>query len=232
MLYNVNSVKPLTDTVTQLFLQPANNNTRLNYKAGQYIEIHLLDGQHCPFSIANAPLGANQIELHIRHSHDNSFTCKLFEEIKQNGVLQLSGPYGHCTYQNTDDPILLLAGGTGFAPIKAIIECAFSADIHPPMHLYWGAKSASDLYLDELAEQWQRRIEQFTYTPVLSKAVSPDKWQGKHGLITDIIAEDYTDLKNHQIYAAGPPEMVSAAYQTCLRLGLNKQNFFTDMEIS
>lgn len=231
MLYRVNLIKPLTDTVLQLLLQPSNDE-RLNYTAGQYIEIQLSDGDHCPFSIANAPLGAHQIELHVRHTSDNPFTVKLFDEIKQHGEINITGPFGQCTYHNPKNhPTILLAGGTGFAPIKAIIEHALAEGEHSPMHLYWGAKNVSDLYLDSLTEHWHRLVEHFTYTPVLSAAEHPQQWHGQHGFIQDILAQDYTDLSAHQIYAAGPPDMVFAAHKICLQLGLDKQRFYSDMDI-
>ena len=231
MQYRINLIKPLTDTVLQLLLQPSSDQ-RLNYTAGQYLEIHLAGGEHCPFSIANAPLGANQIELHIRHTHDNPFTVKLFDEIKQHGEITISGPFGQCTYHNPNKrPTLLLAGGTGFAPIKAIIEHALADGEPSPMHLYWGAKNVSDLYLDDLTEHWHRLVEHFTYTPVLSAAEHPEQWHGQHGFIQQVIANDYQDLRDCQVYAAGPPDMIQATYNTCLQLGLDKNYFYSDYDL-
>ncbi|MEE9451975.1 MAG: NAD(P)H-flavin reductase [Gammaproteobacteria bacterium] len=213
----IDLIKPLTDKIILLLLQPSG--TRFQYIAGQYIEIITADGQHMPFSIANAPLGSKQLELHIRHTTENTYSNYLLNEIKRTGKIKIRGPFGHCIYHpNTPKTTLLMAGGTGFAPIKAIIEQVLAEGDNTPKHLYWGAKNMSDLYLDELPRQWQKTVPHFRYTPVLPET----------GLIYEIIAQDYPSLTNHQVYAAGPPDMIFSALENFQKLGLEKKFMYSD----
>lgn len=224
----IDLIKPLTDTIILLLLQPVDNK-RFDYTAGQYIKIVTADGRQMPFSIANAPLGARQIELHIRHTEANAYSNYLLNEIKRTGLLTITGPFGHCIYQQKSTrPCILMAGGTGFAPMKAIIEQALANGDNHPKHLYWGVKTVSDLYLDELPQQWAKAVPDFQYTPVLS-TTNNRLWQGRTGLVHEIIAQDHPSLANYQVYAAGAPDMVFAALKTFQALGLKKGLMYSDV---
>jgi len=227
--YTIDKLKPLTDTVVQVMLYADERNT-LDYLAGQYIEIITHNGEKIPFSIANAPLGGRHLELHIRHTPENPISLQLLQEIKQEGHLTITGPFGQCIYhENKKEPIIFLAGGTGFAPMKALIEHALMIAETRPMHLYWGAKTASDLYYAELAEHWAKSVTQFTYTPVLSKQKNPANGSVKLGFVHEMVIHDHPDLSQHQVYAAGPPIMVSTAANLFFQHGLLKENFFSDL---
>lgn len=219
------AIKPLTDKILQILLQL---DELLHYVAGQYLEIITRDGQHMPFSIANAPLGVCQLELHIRHTPDNVYTNNLLAEIKQYGTIQIAAPMGNCTYQSLKSqlPVILLAGGSGFAPIKAIIEQLFTQGTAITMHLYWGAKTASDLYLDEIPQTWAKHVASFQYTPVLSQPQS--SWSGRKGLVHQAILKDYVDLTAYQVLAAGPFDMVFTARAAFLARGLVMENMYSD----
>lgn len=224
---DVVTVQPLTDKILQVLIEP-HQTQRFHYHAGQYIKLLTADGNETPFSIANAPLGSRQIELHIRHTAENHYSHSLLNEIKQTGCVHLTGPFGQCTWQKAaaNRPLLFLAGGTGFAPIKALIEQALADEVELSMHLYWVAKTRSDLYLDELPQAWAHRIPHFRYTPLLSE---PDaEWHGKTGRIYDAVKEDYTDLSQTQIFAAGPGEMVFAALNALQPLGLVRSAIYSD----
>jgi len=226
LVCQVDYVKPLTDHIVQISLHPINA-VRFHYLAGQYLKIITADGQQTPFSIASAPLGGKQIELHICHTKDNIYSNTLLKEVQQTGRLTISGPFGHCIYHKEFlYPTILLAGGTGFAPLKAIIEQALAEGDNTPKHLYWGAKAASDLYLHELAQHWAKTVENFRYTAVLSEPA--DNWQGKTGLVHAAVVQDYTDLSHYQIYAAGPPDMVFIALQAFELLGLPRDRVYSD----
>lgn len=221
-------INPITDKVIQVLMRPLEGK-RLNYLAGQYIEIVTPNGEQTPFSIANAPLGGQQLELHIRHTPENIFSHYLLNEIKKSGQIMINGPFGHCNYhQHPKLTTLLLAGGTGFAPIKAIIEQALAQGEVGNMHLYWGARSASDLYLDALPRYWEKTIANFRYTPVLSERALTGNWQGKVCLPYEAIAKDYPNLSCHQLYAAGPPDLVSSAWRVLQPLGLKKEHTYSD----
>lgn len=229
LLCNIISAHPLTDKVIQLMIEPSNKRQRFNYLSGQYLKLILPNQPEMPFSIANAPLGSKQIELHIRHTAENHYSHVLLDHIKQTGQLHISGPFGESTWQRVTakNPIILLAGGTGFAPIKAIIEQALTEECTLPMHLYWVAKTRSDLYLDELPASWAHHMPQFKYTPILS---TPDAtWQGETGRIYDAVKKDYQDLASFQVFAAGPYDMVKAAWQTLATIGLKKEKIYSDI---
>lgn len=202
----------------------------LQYKAGQYIEILHRDMSPKPFSIANAPLGNNFIELHIRHTADNPFTTQVLADIQNEGELRIAGPYGTSIY-NAEPlyPIIMLAGGTGFAPFKALIEEAMAKGFTRPMHLYWGVRQPDDFYMHELLQRWEKNVSHFHYTPVLSETDYHGDWQGKVGLVHEIVLADHEDLKHFQVYASGPPEMVYAAQKAFLAHGLNNAYFYSDI---
>lgn len=226
-LCQVDLIHPLTDTVVQILMTPLK--VRFNYLAGQYVEIITENGDHMPFSIANAPLGGHQLELHIRHTRENAYSHNLLAEIKRTGKLFIKGPFGHCTYQRLSSrTTLLLAAGTGFAPIKAIIEQALMQEDTSPMYLYWNARNASDLYLDEVPQHWAKSIHNFGYTPVLPKSCDNEHWQGQTGLVYEIIAAEHPNLSNYQVYAAGPPQLIQLAWQKFQTLGLKKEFIYSD----
>lgn len=226
LLCQIEHIEPLTDQIIRLLLRPIEAG-RLHYLAGQYVKVITADGQQTPFSIASAPLGGSQIELHIRHTKDNAYSNALLKDIQKTGQLTITGPFGHCVYhQKSRCPTILLAGGTGFAPLKAIIEQALAEGDNSPKHLYWGARTASDLYLDELAQHWAKTVANFRYTAVLSEP--SDHWQGKVGLVHEAVVHDHTDLTDYQVYAAGPPDMVFVALQAFKQLGLAKDRIYSD----
>lgn len=229
--YNVVRIEALTDTILQVFAEPQSDKDKLDYQAGQYIEIHL-DGQARPFSIANAPLGSGRLEFHLRHSLDNDFINQLFSQLEKSNELIISGPLGNCTFPDNDKPILFIAGGTGFAPYKALIEYALAKHKSNPVHLVWGANNLSDLYLHSIAEKWQQHIEHFDYLPSLLSAPSDGHWQGNIGYVTDVIKDRFADgdaIKHFSIYIAGPFEMIEQTKKTLCNLGAERSQIFTDI---
>ena len=217
----------LSHDVIRLFLRPPGA-TRLQFLAGQYIDILLPDGQRRSFSIANSPLDDELIELHIRHVEDGEFTSYLFTELKEKDILRIEGPFGQF-YLREDftTPVIYMAGGTGFAPIKGIIEYAFQESMKQPMYLYWGARSIQDLYMDALARQWSQHVN-FHYIPVLSEALVEDQWTGRQGMVHEAIINDFETLHNYAVYTAGPPLMVKAGWEAFSKLGLPEQRFYSD----
>jgi CDP-4-dehydro-6-deoxyglucose reductase len=204
-------------------------NDRLQYLAGQYLDIHMRDGQRRSFSMANAPHDDALLELHIRN-YGGVFSRLVFEQMKERDILRFEGPFGtFFLHEESSKPIVLLASGTGFAPIKAIIEHAFHAGITRPMTLYWGGRVRTDLYLDALAAQWQREHSGFDYVPVLSEARPEDQWHGRTGFVHRATVEDFPDLSAHQVYACGNPLMVEAARNDfCKICALPPDEFFCD----
>lgn len=215
----VEKITPLTDRIMQLVLTPGHY---VDYQAGQYLQI-LFEGEAFSYSIANAPLGSHQYELHIRHSLDNEYNQALFAHIKKEGTLNLRLPYGECSINALDlqRPILFIAGGTGFAPVNAIIE-QLLADAHAlPFELYWGARSQSDLYLDEKVMSWQRHVDHFSYFSLLSH-------ENKEGLAAYVLAKHPLDLQAWQIVLGGPFDMVYSIRDALVAQGISPGQLFSD----
>lgn len=218
----------LAPDVMRLFLKLPEGE-RLQFMAGQYIDFLLKDGRHRAFSMANAPHDDEFIELHIRHVEGGEFTDFVFEALKEKTVLRIEGPHGSfCLREESERPMIFMAGGTGFAPIKAIIEHALAEGLQRSMHLYWGARGRADLYLDALAQRWALEVPQFRYTPVLSDPRPEDQWPGRTGFVHAAIAADYPSLADHDVYAAGPPIMVDAGGEAFLAQGLPAERYFSD----
>ena len=202
---------------------------RLQFLAGQYIDFLLPDGRHRSFSLANAPHDDEFIELHVRHVDKGEFTEYVFHHMKEKSMVRIEGPRGDFYLrENSPRPMLFVAGGTGFAPIKGIIEHAFAAGVGRPMHLYWGARALVDLYLKELPQRWEQEFANFRFTTVLSAPVSADNWHGPTGFVHETLVVDYPDLSGYDVYAAGPPAMVRATHDACVARGLPVDQFFSD----
>lgn len=203
-------------------------NERLQFLAGQYIDILLKEHKPRSFSLANAPHNDELLELHIRNIVGGEFTKHVFEEMKERDILRFKGPLGtFFLREDSHKPIIFVASGTGFAPIKAIIEHALFIGIKRPMHFYWGARKLADLYMLDKAEQWQQQGIRFT--PVLSDALPEDHWQGRTGFVHRAVMEDYADLSAQEVYACGAPVVVEAAHTDfTTQRGLPNEAFFSD----
>ena len=207
----VASLEKAAPDVTIVKLQlPATE--RMQFLAGQYVEFLLRDGKRRSYSIANPPHEEGPIELHIRHMPGGAFTDHVFNTMKERDILRFEAPLGtFFLREESDKPIVLLASGTGFAPLKAIVEHAVFKNLDRPMTLYWGARRKKDLYLLELAEQWAREIPNFKFVPVLSEPDASDAWTGRVGFVHRAVIEDLPDLSAYQVYACGAPVMVESA---------------------
>lgn len=226
------SIAKPTDDVAVLKLQlPANQN--LQYRAGQYVEFILRDGARRSYSMANAPhqLGTPPaIELHIRHMPGGKFTDHVFGAMKEKDILRVEGPFGSFFLREASDkPMVLLASGTGFAPIKALIEHMEFKGITRPAVLYWGCRSKADLYLHDWAEAAAARLPHLRYVPVLSEPKTGDSWTGRTGFVHQAVMADLPDLSGHQVYACGAPVMVESAQRDFIaQCGLPEDEFFAD----
>ena len=213
--------------IVQLKL-PANQ--RLQFLAGQYIDFLLKGGERRSFSMANPPHADEFIELHIRHVAGGSFTDHVFGKMKERDILRLEGPLGSFFLrEDSAKPIVFVASGTGFAPIKSIIETAFHRKIERPMVLYWGARRPKDLYLNALPEAWAREHANFRYVPVISEARPEDAWTGRSGFVHRAVMQDLPDLSGHQVYACGVPIMVDSARKDFVeKCALPEDEFYAD----
>lgn len=218
--------RPAADVMVLSLKLPTNE--RLQFLAGQYIDILLKDQQPRSFSLANAPHNDEFLELHIRNISGGAFTHHVFEQMKERDILRFKGPLGtFFLREDSAKPIIFVASGTGFAPIKAIIEHALFIGIKRPMHFYWGARKLADLYMLDKAKLWESSGIKFT--PVLSDAIAEDNWQGRTGFVHQAVLDDYSDLSEQEVYACGAPIVVEAAHRDfTTQRGLPNEAFFSD----
>lgn len=225
----VQKVEKLTDDVIVLSLKlPANE--RLQFLAGQYLEFLLKDGSRRSFSMGNAPHDDEFVQLHVRHVPGGQFTDHVFGKMKERDILRFEGPHGtFFLREDSAKPVVFVASGTGFAPIKAILEHAFRKETTRPMVLYWGGRRPKDLYLNDLPVKWASEHANFTYVPVISDALPEDNWTGRTGFVHRAVMQDLPDLSGHQVYACGVPVMVDSAKKDFLeQRGLPEEEFYAD----
>ena len=225
----VQKMERLADDVMVLHLKlPANE--KLNFLAGQYIEFLLKDGGRRSFSMANPPHDAELIQLHVRHVAGGQFTDHVFNKMKERDILRCEGPMGtFFLREESAKPIVFVASGTGFAPIKAVIEHMFHKGIERPMTLYWGGRRPADLYMNELVTTWAAAHAGFKYVPVISDALPEDNWSGRSGFVHCAAMQDFPDLSGYQVYACGVPVMVDSARRDFVsQCRLPEQEFYAD----
>lgn len=200
---------------------------RLQFLAGQYIDILLKDGKRRSFSLANAPHDDGLLELHIRHVPGGLFTEQVFSTLKVRDILRINGPHGSFHLrEESARPLLLVAGGTGFAPIKALVEHLLYESVVRPITIYWGARDAAGLYLAELPVTWASSQANIVYVPVLSEP--EPAWSGRSGLVHAAVLADFPDLSGHDVYICGAPAMIDAARRDFTSAGLPEAQFFAD----
>ena len=225
----IQTLEKVTDDVIVLHLKlPASQ--RLEFLAGQYLEFILKDGKRRSYSLANAPHVDEQVSLHIRHMPGGVFTDHVFAGMKERDILRFEGPLGSFFLrEDSDKPIVLVASGTGFAPVKAIIEQAIHGKSGRPMTLYWGARRPGDLYMRALCEEWAATVPGFRFVAVVSDALPEDAWQGRTGFVHQAVMADFPDLSTFQVYACGAPIVVDSAQRDFVaRCNLPADEFYAD----
>jgi NAD(P)H-flavin reductase len=220
-------LEPLGDDVMHVRLG-LEGGGRIAFRAGQYINIVLDDGQRRAFSFANPPQQDDRIDLHVRRIPGGRFTGHVFTQAKVGDTLSFEGPLGEFTLRDSEHPILFVAGATGFAPIKSIVEDAFARGVTRPMWLYWGVRKRADLYALELAEGWQREHANFHLVAVLSQPEPSDRWAGRTGMVHEAMLADFADLHGFEVYVCGSVKMVEAAVPAFLAQGLSEGFCYTD----
>lgn len=207
------------------------------YHAGQYVEFILKDGSRRAYSMATAPhrqAQAPAMELHIRHLPGGKFTDHVFGDMKPKEILRIEGPFGSFFLQEASErPIIMLASGTGFAPVKAMLEHMQHKAITRPVHFYWGARRPRDLYQNDWVLTMQAQMPNLQYIPVVSDALAEDRWQGRTGFVHQAVLDDFPTLAGHEVYACGAPIVVETARRTFTsERNLPAEQFFSDAFIS
>ena len=224
----VESMQLLTHDIMRLRLKLPETE-RLQFLAGQYIEFLLKGGKRRAFSIANAPHDDAFIELHIRHVPDGQFGDYVFDGMKAKELMRIEGPLGsYYLREDSPRPIILVGGGTGFAPLKGMLEHVFHVGIERPIHLFCGVRARRDLYMDEMASAWAKQHANLKYTPVLSAPMQGDDWHGETGFVHEAIVEQYPDLSGFDVYLSGPPPMIRAGMDAFYAHGLPQSQIYSD----
>lgn len=222
----VQLMERLTPDVMALHLKLPSTE-KLQFLAGQYIEFLLKDGKRRAFSLANAPHDDDTLQLHIRAVANGEFTQYVFNDLKEKAIMRIEAPFGSFYLrEDSQTPIIFIVGGTGFAPVKGMIEHMLYSNINRQVTLYRGGRTANDLYMNELCEKWAEMMPNISYVPVVNEADAA--WQGRTGLVHQAVLDDFVDLSSHQVYCCGAPGMVDVAHQTCLAQGLPADEFFSD----
>jgi CDP-4-dehydro-6-deoxyglucose reductase len=219
----------LADNVMRLQLKlPAAQ--RLQFLAGQYVDVLLSGGKRRAFSIASCPSLENEIELHIRHVEGGDFTGYVFDELKERDILRLEGPQGNFFVRNDEPerPMIMMGGGTGFAPLKSMIENLLEQGDRRTIQLYWGARTRAELYLDELPEKWAREHEHIHYRKAISEPGGTEIGADFQGLVHEAVIADHADLSGFDVYMSGPPAMIESAKHEFLRHGVPEDRLFYD----
>ncbi len=221
-------VKKSADVVVMQLQLPAND--AFTFRAGQYIEFILRDGARRSYSMANAPHIGPGLELHIRHMPGGRFTDLVFGSMKEKDILRIEGPFGSFFLrEDSDKPMVFLASGTGFAPLKALLEHMQHCGITRPTTLYWGGRRPGDLYMDDWVHAQLAQMPHVRYVPVVSDALPEDQWTGRTGFVHLAVLHDFPDLSNHQVYACGAPIVVESARSAfSAQAGLPADAFFAD----
>ncbi len=202
---------------------------RIGYEAGQYLNVVLEDGSRRSYSFTEKSGATDRVELHVRLMPGGRFTTRVFESMKIGDELEIEGPIGSFVlHEPSEKPLIFVAGATGFAPVKSLLEQAFSMGIERPLYLYWGIRRPRDLYSVELPEQWEREHPNFRFVPVASEPLPEDGWDGRTGFVHEAILADFPDLRGFAVYACGSVRMVQAAQPAFVAQGLHEDACYSD----
>jgi len=220
-------VNSLTNQIYQIRLQAVNGEL-FDFKGGQYLYLLMPDGKRIPLSIASAPEQKSFIELHIRLIPGHELAASMLNLFKTAKKLHIDGPYGQCVLRESENNIVIIAGGTGFSPMKSLLESALAKPIKRKISLYLGAQTEAELYQTPLIESWDTTNTDFNYVPVVSEAGG--NWQGRIGFPHQIALNDIENaISGYDFYISGSETMVMNVYQCLLKAGANKHNIFSDI---
>jgi len=221
----IDSVRALSPLVTHLALTLPDCDA-LDFRPGQYMNVLMPGGATHSFSMASAPRG-NRVDFHVRRLDGGRFTDAALRQLKSGDALEVELPLGSFLFRAEDyRPLIMVATGTGLAPIKAMLEALMDDPDCPPVSLYWGARTQADLYLHDEIAAWGERLYEFAYVPVLSRAHAA--WSGRRGYVQSVVPADIADLSEHAIYLCGSPEMIVAAKQAFIARGASLEHIYSE----
>ena len=224
----VEALEKLTHDVMLMKLKLPSTD-KLQFVAGQYLEFLLKDGKRRAFSIASPSHESSLLEIHLRLIPGGEFTEYVFKEMTEKSILRVEGPFGNFYLrEDSEKTIIFVAGGTGFAPIKGMIEESIQKGMKRPIKLYRGARILENLYMDTLCKTWAKEYAHIEYIPVLSESLKEDAWEGRKGLVHEAVLEDFVNLHDYQLYCCGAPQMVEVAHKAFIARGLLEDEFYSD----
>lgn len=212
---------------------PATASQSVSYYAGQYLEIVMPDGQQAAFSIGSAPESGRNLELHVRLAPESELSKAILAHLQSSSSVEVELPKGDCYLQavnfTAEQTIILAAASTGFSQVKSMMEHLLASGVKNPIHIYWGARIAADLYLPELPKQWAAENDNVTYHPVVSEPGDSCGWTGRVDLLPDAIKHDFSSLESVEVYASGSPPMIYALLDACEEKGLKQEQMHSDV---
>lgn len=219
----------LAPDVVRLHLASAPGVPRLRWLPGQYVDVLLDDGKRRAFSLARAPHRGPELVIHVRHVAGGGFTSHVFHDMAVGDTLRVEGPLGtFVPREDSERPMVFVAGGTGFAPVKALIEHFVHLGTRRPMHLYWGARAAADLYQRDLPETWAREVSGFHFTPIISDPEQAARAGLRAGFVHEAVLEDQHELAGCDVYMCGPPGLIDAGRRSFIDAGLPEEHLYYD----
>jgi CDP-4-dehydro-6-deoxyglucose reductase, E3 len=217
----------LAQDVLQVFLRLPSVET-LRFQPGQYIDVLLEDDRRRSFSIASPPHDSGLLELHVRRVPGGGFTEKLFTSMREGALLRIEGPLGQFVYRAGELPLILIAGGTGFAPLKSILRHVIETGVERDLHVYWGARHAEDVYEEALVQEWAKRYPRLRFSVVLSEAPAVSCAHQRLGWVHEVVLADYPSFAGYEVYVAGPPALIEAVRASFPRQGLVPEQLYFD----
>lgn len=241
MRYEVDSISELPGFISHIVLKPwSRSKDYIDFVAGQYIRLIASSEHALPFSIANAPRHDHGIELYIRHLPNDEVTLSLIKELREKKNIVVEGPFGDCIYRSKpDNPILMIAAGTGFAQIKSLLEQAVISQDKRPIHFYWGMSALSDCFHPLFILKMLTSLARFKYHIVIKNSPQIQQqwllgsqrgpqWPGRTGRIYEAVVRDHPDLSSYQIYLSGPWDLIDSAVEHFLKFKLNRELIYSD----
>lgn len=227
-IYSCDSLFCPTEDITILTTRPTD--VPLSFEAGQYVEA-LLNNQRLPLSIANSPQPNGELVFHLRHNQAHPLAQYWLNETKQSGRLMLQGPFGQSTlaHLSKETEIIFLAGGTGFAPIRALLAALCEQQRNINVKLFWGISHPEDAYDLSFLQQVKMTLAHFETHFILSNPSYVSRWDGPIGWAHDYCLHLTKTWENNLVYASGPFAMIKAAFDAFTKKGLCSSRFLSDM---
>jgi Na+-transporting NADH:ubiquinone oxidoreductase subunit F len=229
----VASIRDLTHDIKEVTLslvEPAD----ISLKAGQFVQFRVPEYEltdepvYRAYSVSSAPSVKNAVELEIRLVPNGICTTYVHKHLKEGDGVTINGPYGEFFLRDTESEIVCIAGGSGMAPIKSILNDMADKGIRRKTRYFFGARSKRDLFLLDEMRELERRLPDFSFIPALSEPLSEDDWTGEKGLITEVLARHLSDGSNTEAYLCGSPGMIDACVKVLKEKGVPEGRIFYD----